>query len=122
MHVGPCPTHPPLPPLQSNRPSKEKGAGNKGSSSSTATFNLIKNILGAGVLSLPSGVGAFSKNPYVRTGARIPHVIDTPNHELNQLIHAKKITSGAHPRRRADDGPGLALGVLLHAHRAGVRA
>lgn len=78
-----------MPPLQSNRPSKEKGEGNKGSSSSTATFNLIKNILGAGVLSLPSGVGAFSKNPYVRTGARIPHVIDTPNHELNQSIHAK---------------------------------
>ncbi len=49
------------------RPAGEKGAGNKGSSSSTATFNLIKNILGAGVLSLPSGVAAFSKNPYVRS-------------------------------------------------------
>ncbi len=46
-------------------PSKaEKGDGNKGSSVGTSTFNLIKNILGAGVLSLPSGVGAFSKNPY----------------------------------------------------------
>ena len=43
----------------------QTGDGNKGSSSSTATFNLVKNILGAGVLSLPSGVGAFSKNPWV---------------------------------------------------------
>lgn len=38
----------------------------KGSSVSTATFNLVKNILGAGVLSLPAGVAAFSSNPYVR--------------------------------------------------------
>lgn len=38
----------------------------KGSSVSTATFNLVKNILGAGVLSLPAGVAAFSGNPYVR--------------------------------------------------------
>lgn len=57
-------------PIPNNRGGADAAAlqspgGKRGTSSvSTATFNLIKNIMGAGVLSLPSGVAAFSGNPY----------------------------------------------------------
>lgn len=34
---------------------------------SASVFNLAKNILGAGMLSLPSGVAAFSDSRYVHT-------------------------------------------------------
>lgn len=36
------------------------------STMSQSIFNLVKNIMGAGMLSLPSGVAAFSDSRYLR--------------------------------------------------------
>lgn len=45
---------------------RPKAAGDEADKAgmSTSVFNLAKNILGAGMLSLPSGVAAFSDSRY----------------------------------------------------------
>lgn len=44
-------------------PSTRGGAGDSGATIPNEVFNLVKNIVGAGVLSLPAGVAAFGNAP-----------------------------------------------------------
>lgn len=59
--VGPQPTGLPLHSVVANHSGEEVEGGD--ATISTSIFNLAKSIIGAGVLSLPSGVAFFSSDP-----------------------------------------------------------